>query len=547
VDGGSKVVAFASIHVPNFMVQAVVRGEARIRERAMALVDGTPPLVRVVAADEAALRAGIQLGMAKLQAELCGVEIRPRSRTQEKAAHAALLDLGWSISPRVEDRAADTIIVDVAGLGSLFGSEANIAQEIVRRATGLGLLVHVAISANLETAVHAGRGFLGITLIPAGEEEKCLSGLPVGALSPSLEALETLQRWGIRNCKELAALPVLELSGRLGQEGVRLHELARGASARSMVLAEPVESMEEELELEDAVEDLEPLSFLLGRLLDQMCARLEARSLAAAAIRVKFDLGDLFEKDVQVRGKSASENSAGGEGAQGKDARKRYVKVLRLPVPMRDSKMLLKLLRLQLQDDPPAGDIVKITLAAEAARPRSAQGGLFVPGSPDPEKLELTVARLTKLVGGANIGSPELVDTHRPGEFRMKRFVVEGDGAGLRKRNRIARGKTAADFNGERPLRRPATGCRIFRPCVPVSVELREGCPAKIFFRGLCGRVVAASGPWRTTGDWWRENSWHQDEWDLEIEFQVAGGTAGVYSVYYDSDCRRWFVRGVYD
>jgi protein ImuB len=540
VNGDSQIVAFASVHIPNFMVQAVVRGEARTRERGMALVDGTPPLVRVVAADERALRAGIQVGMAKLQAALCGVEICARSREREKAAHAALLDLGWSISPRVEELAADTIVVDVAGLGSLFGSEGNIAREMVQRASGLGLMVHVAISANLETAVHAARGFPGITLIPEGEEEKCLSALPVGALAPSVEALETFARWGIRNCKELAALPVLELSERLGQEGVRLHELARGARVRAMMLASPAESMEEAMELEDAVEDLEPLSFLLGRLLDQMCARLEARSLAAAAIRVKFDLGDLFGKDVQV-----GEENVLGNSEDGAEAQKLYVKVLQLPVPMRDSKMLLKLLRLQLQGDPPAGDIVKITLVAEPARPRSAQRGLFVPGAPDPEKLELTVARLAKLVGGGNIGSPELVDTHRPGEFRMKRFVVEG--AWFRARGGSARGKKVVDGGGSRLLRRPATGCRIFRPCLPASVELREGCPAKIFFRGWCGRVVAASGPWRTSGDWWREDSWCRDEWDLEIEFQVAGGAAGVYCVYYDSECRGWFVRGVYD
>ena len=86
---------------------------------------------------------------------------------------------------------------------------------------------------------------------------------------------------------------------------------------------------------------------------------------------------------------------------------------------------------------------------------------------------------------------------------------------------------------------------------MPAMIELRGGCPAKVSFRGLCGRVVAASGPWRTSGDWWRENSWHQDEWDLEIEFYIsnagAGELAGLYCVYYDSDCRGWFVRGVYD
>ena len=69
-----------------------------------------------------------------------------------------------------------------------------------------------------------------------------------------------------------------------------------------------------------------------------------------------------------------------------KTQRKVYEKVLQLPVPMRDSKMLLRLLRLQLQADPPPGDIVKITLAADPARPRSAQGGLFVPGFAEPGK-----------------------------------------------------------------------------------------------------------------------------------------------------------------
>src|SRR5271156_4818309 len=220
-----KNMAFAAIHVANFMVQAVLRAEvdlrdeAESRDRAVALVDGTAPLIHVVAANEAAWRAGIQLGMAQTQAQLCVVEIRRRSRAQEKAAHAALLDLGWSMSPRVEDHAQDTILADLAGLHSLFGAEENIAREFARRAAELRLRVHVAVSANLEVAVHAARGFAGITVIPEGEEARYLSGLPVQALAPSAEALQTLQRWGIRTCAALAALPVLELSERLGQEG----------------------------------------------------------------------------------------------------------------------------------------------------------------------------------------------------------------------------------------------------------------------------------------------------------------------------------------
>jgi len=39
---------------------------------------------------------------------------------------------------------------------------------------------------------------------------------------------------------------------------------------------------------------------------------------------------------------------------------------------------------------------------------RVAQNGLFVPCGPDPEKLEVTIARLGKLVGEGNLGCAEL-------------------------------------------------------------------------------------------------------------------------------------------
>jgi protein ImuB len=532
--------AFASIYVPNFLVQAVVRAEPGLRNQAVALVDGTPPICNVVAANEAASQAGIELGMAKSQAmQFHAVEIRNRSRAQEKSAHAALLDLGTSISPRMEDSAPDTIILDISGLTSLFGSDENIAGQLKQRAFILGLLVHVAVSSNLEVALHVARGFFGISLIPPGEEAKCLGRLSVRALLPSTEILETFERWGIRDCAALAALPVLQLSERLGQEGVRLHELARGAFVRSMVLAQPGVRFEEEMALDFAIAELEPLSFLLGRLLDQLCARLEARALAACAIRTHFDLEDSFEKDFQVL----------SETSPPKLAPKTYEKVLSLPVPTRNSKMLLKLLRLQLQADPPHAAILKIILSAEPARPRAAQGGLFLPGSPDPEKLELTLGRLANLVGNSNVGSPELIDTHRPRDFRMGRFVPENGESKIPQKNRAA--------TVHAPEETPLTAFRVFRPEIQAKVELQRNYPTRIYFQGMRGNIVAASGPWRTSGDWWREDTWQQDEWDVEIRFdsvsrhneRISSPRAqnGIYRIYYDSIRAAWFARGRYD
>jgi len=219
---------------------------------------------------------------------------------------------------------------------------------------------------------------------------------------------------------------------------------------------------------------------------------------------------------------------------------------------LRNSKLLLNLLRLQLQGDPPPAPIRAIVLAADPARPRVTQGGFFLSSGPDPETLELTLARLAHLVGESRAGSPQLMDTHRPEAFHMRRFVP-----GSQAPDRSSQAAPAS--------REHRTGFRIFRPALPARVEMRAGRPASVFFHGLRGEVLAASGPWRTSGDWWGENPWQQDEWDLEIRFassgrgrmanpslqllqlQQRGPQRGLYRFWYDEIRRVWLVRGVYD
>src|SRR6266849_4571432 len=214
------VMAFACIYIPDFLVQSVVRAEPVFRDGPLALISGTPPLWSVVAANPSALAAGIQLGMTKSQAAGFGnIQIRQRSESQEKAAHAALLDAAWSITPRVEDTAPDTLVLDLDGLTTLFGADETIARELARRVSSMGLVPRIAVASNIEVAIHAARGFSGITIIPAGEERRCLGALPVGVLTTEAETLNILERWGVETLQALAALPILQLSERVGQEG----------------------------------------------------------------------------------------------------------------------------------------------------------------------------------------------------------------------------------------------------------------------------------------------------------------------------------------
>jgi protein ImuB len=406
----------------------------------------------------------------------------------------------------------------------------------------------VAVSSNLEVALHAARGFPGITVIPPGQECERLGALPIQVFSPPAEMIETLERWGVRTCEALAKLPLLELSERLGQQGVQLHQWARGASLRSMILAEPKLCFEEELPLEYAVEELEPLAFLLGRLLDQLCARLSARSLSACAIRLRFEL-DKSSDNVTLSSKTSPPQISPPQFPHGRwDEKNTYEKFLTLPVPMRDSKMLLRLLRLHLQSDPPRAPIVRIFLAGEPVPPRVRQEGLFLPSSPDPEKLELTIARLANLVGDSHVGSPRLMDSHRPDAFEMGRFIPSLNAPEIFSQNMGVSGD-----------REPVAAFRVFRPAPRAQVTLREGRPVHISFPGIHGQVAAASGPWRTSGEWWREDAWHRDEWDVEIRssFVSSANTIensssaepqkGVYRIYYDALRQAWYVAGMYD
>jgi protein ImuB len=521
---------FACIYVPNFPVAAALRTEPELQARAVAILEGKPPLEKTIAVNEKAARMGIALGMTKAQAELCSeLALRSRSALQESAAHAALLDCAQSFSPCVEDAACDTVLLDLAGMESLLGSLAEISRAIHHRATTLGLAAHVAVASNPDAAMPAARGFPGVTVIPAGKEAEQLGSLPTEILfadrlegdekQSAARLLETLDRWGIRNLRGLAALPEVSLSERLGQEGLRLQQLARGTASRTLVPVEAPPVFEEAVELEHPIVLLEPLAFLLNRMLEQICARLGSRALATQELRLALELENLSSSNHQ----SAINHQ-------------QFLRILRLPLPMLDAKVFLKLLQLDLNAHPPGAPIMKIHLAAEPAHPRSAQGGLFLPPSPEPEKLELTLARIAGMVGENKVGALELLDTHHPDGFRMRRFVAEVARKTPQKKTPDSAAATAA-----------VTALRRFRPPLRVNVTLENGQPVRVACakkKEAQGDVLWKAGPWRASGDWWEREAWSRDEWDLALR---NGDAVSFYRLVHDLLGGGWFVEGTYD
>jgi protein ImuB len=225
-------------------------------------------------------------------------------------------------------------------------------------------------------------------------------------------------------------------------------------------------------------------------------------------------------------------------------AKPECLRTLRLPVAMRDSKVLLKLLQLDLVAHPPGAPITKLWITAAPAPPRSAQRGLFLPISPEPEKLEITLARINGIVGERRAGIARLLDGHRRDAFQVERFR---SGEAIKPLP-----PTMSDCSNLTPL-----AMRMIRPACPLKVRLSEGRPALLEGQRserecLQGQVLWSAGPWRSSGDWWADNAnnngpWDREEWDIALAGAGVVDAVALYRIYRDMGTGKWFADASYD
>jgi len=556
---------FACLYIPDFSVQASLLPDPAERRTVLsrspiAILDGPANLPRVFAANPAARRAGIRTGMTKLQAEICsGIELRKRSLDEEKLAHATLLECAAMFSPRVESSCPGVAILDLAGTEKLFCRPqksptrgalqkdwrqtdiwTRAVQIIVAKVSEAGVNVRIATAINPDTALLAARGFSQNTIVPAGREASYLAALPVEILPLSPEMLDTLGNWGIRTFQSLAALPEVAIVERLGQQGLYLQKLTRCEIARPLIPVESQAEFAESFEFDDPIETLESIFFILNRLLHQLCFRLLSISQAASALRLAVGLN--------VRQIHRGKNHTPIENAIEEETVEHEWK---LPIPTQDKNLLFGLVRLHLEKTTFSAPIRFLRIAATAVKPRLAQGNLFAPPSPEPEKLEITQERIRGVVGDldaegvACVGSPRLLDTHKPGSFSLDRFAPSSETYSYEQK---VLPRPASTPGSEQPSVSHAPGptiaLRIFRPPFETAVEFDGQKPHFVRLWSRHRRVLAASGPWSTSGNWWNVSAWAREEWDVALKMPAG---VGFYRIYHDRLGRQWYVEGVFD
>jgi len=507
----------ACLLVPLFPLAARLRAEPGLTGAAVAVCEGNGSAARVIAASRPARMRGVRAGMTLAHARgiVADLIARGRDADAERSAHEALLEVVATVSPRVEDADAGLVYADVDGMQRVFpgpDGERDLGQAAVVVAERLRLPVRVGIAGTKLAARQAASRPDTPVVVPAGDEAAFLAPLPVASLNLSGRLLDTLRRWGVTTVGDLARLPADRIATRLGPDGAAASRTARGEDPRPLVPTAPPAALTEGLQLEWAVVTLEPLLAAVRGALERLEVRLAQHDLACTRLELELEL----EPD-------------------GADRR-----TLRLPAPTREPDALVGLVRHELEARSPQAPVVGFRCLAWPDRPRRGQLTLF--GAPEipADELAATLARLVALLGAQAVGSPRMLDDHRPEAV------------------------ASAPFDPPPPpkLRRPPSprgrgllSVRVLRPPVPLEVitdsgpETTPGDGVRLVSVAsaagaeprIQGLVRVAAGPWRLEEGWWKEEPTARDYWDVEL----SGGE--LYRIYRRRSDGEWFADGMYD
>lgn len=501
---------FAVLHIPDFALHAVLRTESAIGKRPAALFSDSGKKSVVLAANSSARAAGVELGMSAPQAvaRCAQLVIRAAVPAAESEARAALLAVGFTLSPSIEDTAPGICTIDLKGADS--SKLVSCAHTAIESLIRLDLPATAGVAATPLLALYAARQLSLFPAIPGRNPSDdsrrgkvllveniagFLAPLPLSTADPSAELSAVLANWGIRTLGGFTALPRDEIVHRFGAEGLALWQRAAGGAARPLHTMAPPKKFWAEMEFEQELETLEPLLFIVRRFLERLTLELQGAQFVAAELALTLLLEDEARHTIHFR----------------------------LPEPTTEVEILFRTLHTHLESLRTDTGIVAAQLLITPARPLVRQQGLFETGLRDPQGFGETLARVSALVGADRVGTPQLIDAHRADATTLvPPFAVIPPPA-------------------EPPVHPPlGLPLRRFRPPLPARLEFTEGRATYLWTERVHGEISGQRGPWPSNGDWWQsDRAWARREWDIAL------ASGGLYRLLRIADA--WFLEGEYD
>ncbi|MEM6910888.1 MAG: DNA polymerase Y family protein [Verrucomicrobiota bacterium] len=485
----------AALHVPQLPLQVALWEEPDLDGQPCAmLAPGSlregGPRVPVLYANARAQREGVETGMAltRALARCRTLQLRERVPEAEARMRESLLRRATHLAADVELADEATVLLDVFPIPEARRDPAAWLEALPE----FPLFWRRAIGPTPEAAWLA-----AVSGREVVEEVEALWDLPLGVLATlgaRPEWRERWEAWGLRRVGEFARLAGAAVRDRLGVEASRMHAVLNG-ERRRLRLHRPVKRLLESFELEEPVTQLEPLFFVLHRLLETLVGRLQAMLRVARELVLTLHFIDGRAEESRLR---VADPSAGLEG-------------------------LMAILRAFLEGAEHAAPTQAVTLEVLPTEASQAQRDWMRRGLADGNRFTETLAHLQSLVGRERVGRPRPARSHRAEDFAVQPFHSGRGG-------------------GEVPAVLPLP-LRRFRPPIGVTVfsEGRGGLSWPLALQGgpWAGSITARRGPFLLSGHWWGQEAWKRVEWDVSLESGALLKVAQVGGT-------RWWVEGAY-
>jgi nucleotidyltransferase/DNA polymerase involved in DNA repair len=211
-----------------------------------------------------------------------------------------MLDALDDLSPRVEAVDVGVALVDVTGLGPMWGTERRIAARAVSLALAVApLAVRCGVGDNRWLATLAARlARFERDEAPAAFhaiEGSELRDLPLTLLPADPATRQRFVLFGLTTMGQLADLPRSAIGAQFGGAGERLQALARGLDPRPIVPRRRPERVERHETFEPALEGIGSVGLTLRRLAAELCELLRERHLAPGRATLALRLEDAPE------------------------------------------------------------------------------------------------------------------------------------------------------------------------------------------------------------------------------------------------------------
>lgn len=478
------------------------------RDRPLVLIgsDGRSKVIH--AANTAARRTGVRVGMPATQAQALVPDLETRLADPAEDA-AALQRLGlWAVrrySPHVAVDSPDGLVFEATGVSHLFGGEAAMLEDLSLKLRSSSIVARAACAATWGAA-HAIVRFTAprFNVIEASATADALASLPISALRLPADIVRHLRALGFASIGELNATPRAPLVLRFGQNLLQRIDQAYGRLGEPFIPLEPPELPRVTRGFPEPISAPETLHLYTEKLAGELADLLEDKICGASQLDLLF-----FRIDSRVESIRAG-----------------------LARPTREARRISRLLTDRIETIDPGPGIERMALVASRMddlpwRPGSALGETPV----------------------RDIG--ELIDTltNRVGEDRLYRLAAVASEIPERSVTRIPPLAEATQLRWQIDWPRPSR--LLPHPELVETVALLpDHPPVQFIWRGQRRRIKRADGPERIFGEWIRNQDELRSVRDYFIVEDEAGERFWLFRAGDGEDPKtgdqRWYLHGLF-